>query len=347
MDMNRRWLFRVLGFLAVIIAGDALSWGLGTKYFTPLSHRRTLKVWAYQQKGSPADVLYLGTSKIRSAVIPRLIDDELSADLGREINTFCLAQQGSSCYENWMVLRDVVASNGAPSAIVLELSPPAVNANHGNLARGIHYFTGTPDLIRSIPWLDSQKRRRAACAAPFRGFTNLVALGMRPIYEDDLQRILSRISRGSGAQYSPQSMEIHDRISDLQKAERTIALQNAVSIGRSSPMTHFEVGGAPGWGFDSICRFARSRSIPLVILDPPTVKDIDSLLVLPSEAETFRRFVEGYSDHPGVQWVDTDAETLNLTDADFRDFTHLHPEGARKFSRHLAHSVLLPLLQNP
>jgi hypothetical protein len=170
---------------------------------------------------------------------------------------------------------------------------------------------------------------------------------MRPIYEDDLQRILTRISRGSGAQYSPQSMEIHDRISDLQKAERTIALQNAVSIGRSSPMTHFEVGGAPGWGFDSICRFARSRSIPLVILDPPTVKDIDSLLVLPSEAETFRRFVEGYSDHPGVQWVDTDAETLNLTDADFRDFTHLHPEGARKFSRHLAHSVLLPLLQNP
>jgi hypothetical protein len=346
MGINHRWLLRFVGFLVVIIAGDALSWGLGAKYFTPLSHRRTLKVWTYQQEGLEADILYLGTSKIRSAVIPQEIDEELSTALGRDVNSFCLAQQGSSCFANWMLLRDVVASNGEPSVIVLELSAQSVNANHGNLARGIQYFAETPDLIRSIPWLDSGKRRRAASAVPFRGITNLVALGMRPIYENDLRRVLNRVSRGRGAQYFPGSAKAYERISDLSSAERTIALQNAVTIGRSSPMTRYEVGGAPGWAFDSICRFARSRSIPLVVFDTPNVKDIEGSLVIRSEADQFHRFVEGYSDRPGIQWLTVDAETLNLTDSDFRDFTHLHPDGATKFSRYLAAEVLLPLLRD-
>jgi hypothetical protein len=340
MTSTRTWLLRIVGFLLVIVLSDAASRWLRISYWTPFASDRALAIHVYQRQRVSADILFLGTSKINTAVIPAVIESELSEKLGRPVTAFCLGQPGTSAFTSWQVLRDVVASNGAPAVVVLELSPGSLNANHGHIPRDLSSYCSLGDLIEATPWIDSWERLVAASSGAFRGLTTCALSASRVFYRGSVEPRLEGFTRKHGAQFGPRRWQ-QRRLTDLTDEQQQQAVRDAVAWGRHEYMDRYEIGGAPEAAFRSICRLTHDRGIRLVVLDPPV-------------ADRYRRRIAEFQSYLGhaaqtcaFESVELDPASLGLSDADFRDLTHLNWDGAATVSRHLARTVLLRLLAPP
>ena len=90
---------------------------------------------------------------------------------------------------------------------------------------------------------------------------------------------------------------------------------------------------------------ATARSVPLVLLEPPVTDEYRNAVYSPAVYRPYREFLNQALEDPGSPLVEADLSAIELTPDDFLDLTHLHPDGAKKVSRHLAANVLLPLLR--
>jgi hypothetical protein len=343
MTSTRTWLLRIAGFLLVIVLSDVGSRWLRISYWTPFANDRALAIHVYQRQRVPADILFLGTSKINTAVIPAVIESELSERLGRPVTAFCLGQPGTSAFTSWQVLRDVVASNGSPAVVVLELSPASLNANHGHVPRDLRSYCSLGDLVEAAPWIDSGKRLVAASGGAFRGLSTCTLFATRALYWDSVQPRIEKLARKRGAQFGPRRWQ-QRRLSDLTEEQQQELMRDALPWGRHEYMDQYEIGGAPEAAFRSICRLTRDRGIPLVVLDPPVADRYGRRIATPGESSEFRSYLDRAAQTCSFERIELDPASLGLTDADFLDLTHLNWDGAATLSRHLARTVLPGLL---
>jgi hypothetical protein len=295
----------------------------------------------------PADVFFLGTSKIRTTVMPEVIEGTLSSRLGREVRIYCFGQNGSNPNTSRLVLDDAIAAHGLPAAIVLEVSPGAFNRNHGHVVRDLRFYSSLADIAGAVRWIDTRDRLKAAAAGSFRGLSSLTRYGSRWLYPGQFEPELSRHQRRRGAQFPPTARKYHRRLSDRDPAARQALLDTAIPYARTTYLDRYSVGGAPMAGFQRIIGLAAAEGIPVVLVEPPVTPAYRAAICTDDEHAAFRMVIEESltDSHPPV--VEADLSGVELTDRDFLDLTHLHPDGATKVSRHLAQTVLLPLLQNP
>ncbi len=343
MTSTRTWLLRIAGFLLVIVLSDVGSRWLRISYWTPFANDRALAIHVYQRQRVPADILFLGTSKINTAVIPAVIESELAEKLGRPVTAFCLGQPGTSTFTSWQVLRDVVASNGSPRVVVLELSPASLNANHGHIPRDLRSYCSLGDLIEATPWIDSWQRLVAASGGAFRGLSTCTLFATRTLYWDSVQPRIEKLARKHGAQFGPRQRQ-QRRLSDLTDEQQQQLVLGAVAWGRHEYMDRYEIGGAPEAAFRSICRLTRDRGIPLVVLDPPVADRYGRRIATPEESREFQSYLDHVAKTCAFESVELDPASLGLSDADFLDLTHLNWDGAATVSRHLVRTGLLRLL---
>lgn len=343
MTSTRRWLLRIAGFLLVMVLFDAASNWLRISYWTPSANARALAIYVYQRQRVASDILFLGTSKINTAVIPAVIEGELSKSLGRPVTAFCLGQPGTSAFTSWQVLRDVVTSNGSPAVVVLELSPASLNANHGHVPRDLRSYCSLLDLVEAAPWINSSERLVAASRGAFRGFTTSVLFATRGLYRDVVRAQVAALERKHGAQFGPRRWP-QRRLSDLTEEQHGQLLRDGVPWGRHEYMDRYEIGGAPEAAFRSICRLTRDRGIPLVVLDPPVAESYRLQIATPDEYRAFRSYLDDAAKYCAFERVELDPAFLGLTESDFLDLTHLNWDGAATLSRHLARTVLPGLL---
>jgi hypothetical protein len=343
MTSTRSWLLRIVGFLLVIVLSDAASSWLRVGYWTASADNRALAIYVYQRQRVAADVLFLGTSKINTAVIPAVIEDTLSESLGRPVTAFCLGQPGTSAFTSWLVLRDVVSSNGSPGVVVLELSPASLNANHGHIPRDLSSYCSLLDLAGAAPWIDSPERLVAASEGAFRGLATCTLFATRALYWDSLRPRIEKLARRHGAQFGPRQRP-QKRLSDLTEEQQRQLMRDALPWGRHEYMDRYEIGGAPEAAFRSICRLTRDRGIPLVVLDPPVAERYGRRIATPDESRELRSYLDRAAPACSFKRVELDPAALGLTDADFLDLTHLNSDGAATLSRHLASAVLPGLL---
>lgn len=343
MASTRTWLLRIVGFLLAIVLSDAASHWLRIGYWTPFANDRALAIHVYQLQRVPADILFLGTSKINAAVIPAVIESELSATLGRPVTAFCLGQPGTNAFTSWQVLRDVVSSNGSPSVVVLELSPASLNANHGHIPRDLSSYCSLVDLVEAAPWINSPERLVATTGGAFRGLTTCTLSATRVFYWESVRPRVEALARKHGAQFGPRRRQ-QQRLSDLSEEQQRQAMRNALPWGRHEYMDRYEIGGAPEAAFRSICRLTRDRGIRLVVLDPPVADRYGRRIATPDESREFRAHLDRAAQDWSFERVELNPASLGLSDADFLNLTHLNWDGAATVSRHLARTVLLRLL---
>jgi len=344
MSTKHPWLFRIVGFLGVLVVADVTSGTLLLRYWTPFENPHGLRIFAYQHEMPRADVLILGTSKIRTAIMPDLIDETLSAGLRKPVSSYCLGQNASNAFTSWLVLKDAVAAHGPPEMIVLELSPGSLNANNRDVARDLRYYSSIAEIVTATRWIDSRDRLFAAAGGWFQGASSLALYGSRWLYRQDFENDLGRYRDRKGAQYPATASRRRRRLSDLGEERRRALLDEAVPYARDQFLAQYEAGGAPNAGFQAIVEFTGTRGIPLVLVDPPVRPEYRLAVIEPDEMLEFRRTIEHALLDPRSQVVEADLSGLELTADDFHDLTHLHPDGARKLSRHLAEEILLPLL---
>jgi len=346
MNSTRRWLLRIVGLLAVLVVADISAGVLRITYWTPFENHHALRIFAYQHEMPRADILFLGTSRIRTAVMPAVIEKALSSRLGRDVSTYCLGQDSSTAYTSWLVLDDAVAAHGPPEMIVLEVFPASLNSNHHHVARDLRYYSSISEIVRAARWIDSRDRLSAAAGGSFRGFSSLVLYGSRWLYARDFESDLARHRRRKGAQFPRTITRQHRRLSDLDANQRHALLDDAVPYARKHYMGHFEVGGAPEAGFRAIIDLARTRGIPLVLVDPPVIPDYREAVCSPEENAEYRETLDRALRDPRPSLVEADLSGLELTEDDFLDLTHLNPWGASKFSRYVAREILLPVMRD-
>jgi hypothetical protein len=347
MSDRRRWVLRVVGFLLLLTLADVTGSWLRISFWTPFENDPGLNVYVYQRERRAADILFLGSSKINTAIIPAVVEGELLTELGQRFTTFCLGQPGSSTLTSWLVLKAVAGSNGDPRVVVLELSPSSLNAHHGDIPRALRYYCSLSDLVWAMPWTTSWSRLVAAPGGAIRGRATGALYATRGLYWSAVSSRLATIARKRGAQFRQNGSWQHKRLSDLTDDQLRSLVRDARAWGMQQYYGQFDIGGAPEAAFRSICRFTKERGIRLIVLDPPVASPYRREASTVDEMLTYRRYLDGTTSTWDLEWVDIDADLLGLTDADFLNLTHLHPDGAEKYSRHLARTVLAPLLASP
>ncbi len=333
-----RKLIRVGVCAAVIVAiGNPLADSLGLKYWQPIAYESILPVFAYQHRGRPADVLFLGTSRT-ACVRPRIVEEELRELTGLELEAYSLAQPAANIAASWWMLRDTTATNGPPRLVVLELNPTSVNANR--LFSGeLEWYCSTPDLLRLIPSLTDRTRVLSAVKGQLRGWSSLVSWAfLRPGSRRTSQR-LAEINRDGGLVLrSERSLAEHSHEKRAQILRREIEEQ------RHQLLRRFAVGGPTVQALEEIIATSHEEGCRVVLIDPPVHPDYRKAIG-ERELALFSRFVDALVSNHGLRYHDFNTEHarahLRLTDADFMDFTHLNSSGAERFSREIARSVIL------
>jgi len=344
MSPQRQWLLRILGVLVVLIVGDFAAERLRVSYWSPIDENQMLRVFTYLHDGPAADVVILGSSRVRAALIPAEIEDTLAPTLDRHLTAYSLAQNGADAYTCWRILDDAVSVHGVPDAVILELSPAALNAHNTNVARDFEHYSSFFDLLGSIRWITTADRLTGAAAGCFRGVSSLALYGLRFVYEDSVASSLATYRRLKGGEF-PQQLVNEYRPPPAPNAVRRLAqLDTAVRLTRRLYMIDYTIGGAPAAGFTAMVDLAAEHDIPLILVDPPVTPEYGESIVTPDELADYRRVVERAVSRPGSTVVEADLSGLDIADEDFQDLTHLNPIGARKLSHFLAETVLVPVL---
>ncbi len=343
MQLSKQWALRIAGFLGLVTVVGGLSQAIGLKYWMPRSNDRSLNVYLYQREKIAPDVLIVGSSKILRGLVPALIDAELTKGLGREVSTYTVGQLGAGCFTNSIVLRDVLASNRPPKVVVYEVSPGALNANHNKVPDALRYYASIPDLIRATPWLTDGERMSGAASGYFRGFANLALYGHHLAFPHGLTARLERLLLWRGRMYGI-TTDTPERLSSLSPRQRKRMIRLTGRLSRILHMDRYRIGGAPEAGFHHSCGLARSIGFRLVVINPPVTDDYRSLVFPEAITAEYLRFMAEAERSEEFDFYNLDRGIPRLTDADFLDLGHLNSDGARKFSRHVAAEILLPIL---
>ncbi len=338
MTLLPRKLIRVgVWAVAIVLIGNPLADSLGLKYWQPIAYESILPVYAYQRRGRPADVLFLGTSKT-ACIPPRLVEEELRALGGRELDVYSLAQLAVNTDASWWMLRDTLATNGVPGIVVLELGPGSVNANrrfHGEL----EWYSSTSDLLRMIPALTDQSRVLSAVKGQLRGWSSLVSwVLVRPGSRQSQER-LADIDRNGGLLVSSER-SLAERSAD----ERARMLRRETEEDRRQLWRSYIIGGPTVKALEAIIDTCRAKGCRVGLYDPPDHPDYRAAMP-PGMLVEFARFIAAFGAERDLRYYDFNTPEararLQLTDADFMDYTHLNSTGAERFSREIARSVIL------
>lgn len=336
----RPWLLRFGGFLGLVLVAHVAAQWMTLGYWQPLIHNQTMKIHLYQQDGLAPDLLFLGTSKTNRAVIPVMVERGLAT-------AFCLGQPGMSMQAQAMVLRDVLETNPDPRLVVLEVTPGALNANHGCFNDVLRFYASPGDLVRTHARLRSAARWRAAGQGLFRGMTSLYLRAWSRVLHGGQDRQLASIRRLKGGHFGPTLPKAIQRLSEMAVEDQQDLIRSMRVKGRRMYMRNFTIGGEPAEGLEEIIRLTRIRGIGLVLFNPPVTEDYRCALYRSDEYERYAGYVEKICRRERIPFIDLDDGRLDLTTADFRDFGHLNAAGAVKVSRLLTGEVLGPLLASP
>ncbi len=203
MRSGRQWLLRIVGILVVLVIGDMSAGVLRVSYWSPLDKNQVLRIFSYLHDMPRADILFLGTSRARAAIIPAEIEDTLSSGLGRQISAYCLAQNGSNANTDRLILADAVRVHGPPELIVIELSPGSLNSNHENVARDLGFYSSISEIAGAARWINTSDRLSAAAGGCFRGISSMAMYGLRFLYADSIQETLAHYQEFEGRRVPP------------------------------------------------------------------------------------------------------------------------------------------------
>jgi hypothetical protein len=345
MVFSRAWALRIVGFLLVIVMADLVATRLRLKYWLPRTNDRSLNVYLYQRDRVRPDVLFVGSSKTLRGIVPSIIEKELGAALGRPVSAFNVAQLGTSAFGNSLVLRDLVDSNGSPGVVVLELSPAALNANHGGIPDSLRYYCSSRDLLRSLGWLSSIQRLTAAAGGSFRGISNLALYLHHSIFPHGMIAGLETLVERRGREF-PDPAGPDTSLSELPEESWRKLLQRLRRHHRPRLVDRYRIGGAPEAGFRAIRRLTGDRGIPLVVYNPPVTRAYRRAILPAAVRREFADYITSAAAADGFLYLDLDGGAPRLSQRDFIDLGHLNDDGATKLSRHMARSVLAPLMRD-
>ncbi|MGH9464638.1 MAG: hypothetical protein ACRD0X_03260 [Thermoanaerobaculia bacterium] len=320
---------------ALVLAANPVAEALRLKYWAEGWGPR--KLHTLQTSGLAPEVLILGSSRMDAALIAGRIERSVGRALRRPIVAYNAAQAASGASEPIWVLSDVVASNGCPDVVVVDVHVEGLSVESERLLASLAVYAPLTDFPRVLPHiLLDPERLDAFLGIPFRGFANLA----RALVESPRSRRAEKLARvfvgRRGSRYWP-SGSSPSAAPEESLASRSRRDREREARGRrrflidEHHLDRFALGGLPAANLERLADRAAACGAGLVLVELPTRYRMREWGFGEAEAAA-RAFVAAFAARRGATHLDL-ARTLEpLADEDFFDLSHLSFRGAVKAS---------------
>jgi len=332
---------RVVGWSAVIvILINPVADRVGIKHWQPTVVDDMASIYAYQHREAAADVLFIGTSRTYSAVMPGEVESEGGRE-GLELGAFNLGQPATSLVASVMVLRDVLPVGAEPPRIVvLEVAPASVNANNGFTGRSLRHYSSLPDSARAML---SFRHAGAALEGLLRGAANLALLLYRPpTGEIGRAAVGGVVLRKGGLHEDSDERGPCDSVADWSPEQRRLTVRALRTEQRDRLLARYRIAGGPVAALEQAVALCRRRGARLLLVRYPEHVDYREMY-LDGEDMAFEAFIHAFAAEHRVAYHDL-AATMPLPESSFADLSHLNACGARELSRRITRELLVPVL---
>lgn len=335
---------------ALVTAANPLADALGLKYWA--SGWGPRKLHALQASELAPEVLVLGSSRMDAALVARHLERRLEAGLGRPVVVYNAAQAATGASEPAWILRDLVASNGCPAVVVLDVHVEGLNAGSERLRRSLEVYTSLADLPGALPEVGlDPELLDALLGSPFRGFANLARrLALPPDSPREAKLARAFLAR-HGSKYglwaprpaseAAKSLATRSR----QEIEREARGRRAFLVAKHH-LDRFVLGGLPVANLERLADRAARCGAALLLVELPTRYRMAEWGFAPVE-EAPRRYLEEFARRRGAVHLDLARALEPLADADFFDLSHLSFQGAIKASDAVVPALVEALKARP
>lgn len=291
----------------------------------------------------PADVGFVGSSRMLNAVVMPDLHRELSMVLDRPVSVANYALPGANADEVAAVVRLILRQEKRPKILVYGVTPKQLAAANYDLDK------------RATLWSLSDWRRERAQTdeALFRVLPDVIRNEIENVYRTFAYRKIVSVRIGEAVlNRSRIPCPINGELSkyfDRQPNRSLIthpALPRMVKKYFKRRMTGDEylMGGVQTNCMEEVIRLTREAGVELIFVELPQSR----ILLNHYPGDSYNRFVAEVSriaTAHDVRFVRTRDLVIDFRGADFADFSHLNLPGAKRLSSVLAGRVLIPALR--
>jgi hypothetical protein len=278
--------------------------------------------------GTP-DVLILGSSRAAQGLDPRVLQHALAARGHSGLKVFNFGINGATAQVvDWMV-REVLTAEQLPRLILWVDGSRAFNSGRPDR---------TYDLILASPGYQSLKKREPATVGAIEKAMP-VAEATTPIPATTTQ-LLTLVQDALPLEVSPIDANGFIAVSDRFNPKTYYDKYPYVAGEYDSDYQGFNLGGVQAAALESVVAFARSRNIPLAIVNLPLTREYLDPVRADYEAQ-YRRHMQQIAPEVGFLWRDLQGKNLDRNDF-FEDPSHLNAAGAAAVARQIAIDANIP-----
>lgn len=336
---STRWRRVALALLLMLLPIAGLEMGVraliaGHRIPVALSHFRDFEIsWTNLDRLGQVDVLILGDSVAQQGLFPRVIQDRLSAELGRPLTVFNMASAAGTLGINLAVSRQLAAEGRLPRVVLLGVQPGLLRGDatferFGATPMG-QLFTacGAPGPLESM---FSCRLGQVSALWRWRGHADFLVRSL----VGGMQRTVTRRGLTLRQDGFRSGRGLSDKQLLLQLAQHLKNRPDAFTMGRLARSRYLE-----------LVAFLRSQDVQVVPVAVPEAPQLAAALEdrHPDWAAEWRSALEELSSATGVQIVDPGGFGDWYREGSMRNIKHLSEDGARAFTDQI---LAMPAVRN-
>ncbi|MEQ8764501.1 MAG: SGNH/GDSL hydrolase family protein [Planctomycetota bacterium] len=357
--ISRHVIRLVIGIALWLAVSQAIVESFDLRFFQPQAEPTMRKVEVFREQAPTFDVIFLGSSRTRRALVPQTFEEEVAPLIGRELTAFNLGVNATMMPSYTIIARNLLHGDHRPSMLVLGLGARSFNSNSPRYDHTIRHLCGPLDLLGAYgPHLTSGDELLVVPEVMFRATSSLIQLWRRGTDEEvDLAKGIWELG---GATYpaltARKSLPLMIDDSDLRSIvpaseyrAQQVALAKAtryrIGQARRVLLEDYDVDGRCTTAFRELIDICRERSIRLVVLNLPVTEAFAKGAYVDGEYDAYLTRLRELCTEGAVPLFDLNRPPYRPPTFFFRDGDHLTREGAWYFTRLVTREVLANLLK--
>ncbi len=332
-EVDRRG-FAVLGWLlGILLVTGLFSRALGLHWVQEVEWPTDLYALGRLERPLPVDVGIVGSSRSHYGLAPTAVDACLALTAGRATTTVSANRLAASLYASDIVARELFSGERKPRALVVEVAPESLNANHFELDYNVASSAGLGDVSECIGAATFGPPSLSGCARPlFRGVENIAFWLHRPLTEHRHITWMALYAGGGQYCFGTPACEARNADYDLRHQGRwKTRIDRVLPKVRTERFIDYTIeGGLPARHFVALLDRAKAEGVAVHVVNLPVSEVYQAEVPEAAYAEFLRWVPETTASHGGA-FLDLNLPEWRVREQ-YIDPDHLNASGAGKLS---------------
>lgn len=339
--LRSRYVAMCLSCLATLACANWLAEWTGYRFWQPTINSNADRLFAFARHVEQVDVVFLGSSRVTQGVHAPEMQVVLSAARGEPVSAYSLGVPNGCMLEYASFAENLLVGEKKPKLVVVSVSVQDLYVNPVATVTHFRYYATQADILRLLPSVRTEREVEAALYGLCRGLSSFqLAVAESPFLPRFDARVQTALAQ-RGSWWRDTETAYGARFSDRKNPARVV--ENAIR------WQSLQVEGAhfDGPGVQALHRLiadTRARGIQLLLVENPLLPEYYEAWAATPAYGAYKAVLREITARERIPLFDATAAELGLTARDFHDPDHMHPEGAKKFTRILGTTAILPLL---